>query len=300
MLAIIIVNYKNEEQTLLFINNELSKTILPNIIVVVNNEATYESNNVLVKGLKAELITDISEIRTSKRIFVVSHSENLGYARGNNLGVEFAIKHFNIDNLLFTNNDIRLIENETIERLSEKLNGLPTSIAAIGPAVIGLSGENQNPHIYVSLFKKWVLGLWYVPLLNKTQRIRFFNFDHENPNEGLCYTVMGSFFLVRKSDFLKCNMFDENTFLYSEEAIFAERLLTIGKSIFFYPKITVLHEHNLTIGKHYNANGIANLMFMSDEYFYSTYMNTSRLTIFFCKISMKLHFGIKRIMSKIN
>lgn len=154
MLAIIIVNYKNEEQTISYIHKELSKVSVPNLIIVVNNEATSASNANLVRELQAELITDISKYSRSKKIYVVSHPENLGYAKGNNLGVNFVIKHFDIEYFLFSNNDIRFIEDETVERLIAIFKELPSSVAAIGPAILGLNGEKQSPIIYLSFFYK--------------------------------------------------------------------------------------------------------------------------------------------------
>ena len=56
------------------------------------------------------------------------------------------------------------------------------------------------------------------------------------PQEGFCYWVQGSFFIMRTSDFMEIDMFDPNTFLYGEEPILAEKLKRIHKRMYFYPK----------------------------------------------------------------
>ena len=299
MLAIIIVNYKNEEQTISFIHKELSQVSLPNMVIVVNNEATTESDAVLVKELQAELITDISRYSTSKKIFIVSHPVNLGYAKGNNLGVEFAVKHFDIEYFVFSNNDIRFIEDETIERLVAKFKELPSSVAAIGPAILGLNGEKQSPIIYLSFFTKWVLGRWYTPFLSKKQRINFYKIDFENITEGRYYTLMGSFLLVKAKIFLACGMFDPNTFLFGEEAILAERLARVNKTMYYYPQVTILHEHSVTINKYNNHIKKIRMMFDSDIYYYKTYKSISTFNIVFCWMMVNFHYVLWNMKEKL-
>jgi GT2 family glycosyltransferase len=298
-LAIILVNYKSEEQTISYVLNELSKIAIPNIIVIVNNSATNESNIHLQNKLKAELIEDIFETPQTVGPFIIPHKQNLGYAKGNNLGAEFSIRHFNIEKFLFSNNDLRFIEDQTVERLYHKLNTLDSSIAAIGPSVIGLNGEKQSPIIYLTFFTKWFLGLWYTPFLSEKQRIRFYKCDRGNLPEGIYYTLMGSFLLIRAKPFIECGMFDPNTFLFAEEAILSERLSRIGNKMYYYPQINILHAHSVIINKYNSPFKRQKLIFDSDVYYYKTYKNVSKLTIWFCWITIKIHFHLKNLKGKI-
>ncbi len=296
MLAIIIVNYKNEVKTISFIKEELIKKInIANVIIVVNNAATQETNNKLAKELNGDIINDINKIPSiEKNIYIIPHGDNLGFAKGNNLGAKFSIKHFDIKWFLFSNNDIKLLQNNTVEILINKFNSLPNDIAVLGPSVIGVDNDKQSPIIYLGIIRKWILGLWYIPFLSNKQKIKLDKHDPDNPTDGICYTVMGSFLIIKSLDFIKIDMFDPNTFLFSEEAILAEKLKQINKKIYYDSSVTILHEHNKTIGKFYSSYKKAKLMLESDSYYYSKYRNVNYITILFCRISLELYFFTKR------
>src|SRR5690606_15998965 len=118
----IIVNYKSEFKTVSFVIEELSKCKTSNIIVIVNNQATDVSNSYLAKALNAKIIhsSDLDKFddeRKNYNCFVISSEENLGFAKANNLGVRFVSKYFNVNYILFSNNDIRILNNDVIEKL---------------------------------------------------------------------------------------------------------------------------------------------------------------------------------------
>lgn len=298
MLSIIIINYKNEKKTISFVQNELSKISLPHLIVIVNNEATTESDEILVKELHAVLITEISMTPISALIFVISQSENLGFAKGNNLGVEFVTKYFDTAHFLFTNNDIQFISEKAVESLINKLDGLDDDIALIGPRVIGLDGKNQSPEPYVSFWNQYIWMYWLTPFISKKKKKKIFKLDYsENAIEGCHYKITGSFFIIKAIDFLNCKMMDPNTFLYGEEVILSERLKEIGKKAYYFPEVTILHEYSQTISTYLDRKKRISLQFESECYYYSTYRKVSQISIFIGKFSVNYYLKLKRIKS---
>ncbi|MCC6288640.1 MAG: glycosyltransferase family 2 protein [Chitinophagaceae bacterium] len=301
LISIIIVNYKSEKKTISFIKTELSKIKLPNRIVVVNNSANAESDRTLAKQLDAQLISNISSnnVDETKNCFVISEKENLGFARGNNLGADFVHKNFRSKYLIFSNNDLRFITESTVEMLVEKLENLPEKFAGIGPAVIGLDNKHQSPIIYLSFFKKWFLGLWVTPFLNERQKLWIYKIDRSNFREGQYYSLMGSFFMLKSDDFFACDKFDPNTFLYGEEVILSERLMRVNKYFYYYPNCKILHEHSQTITNYFSSIAKTKMQFDNDVYYFRTYRNLSRINQYFCWISVKLHFYLKQGKNKI-
>ena len=72
MLSIIIINYKDEENTNHFVRNELCKIKTPHIVVIVNNSSSEESNIKLTNGLDAEIITRIDNlVNRNKYLYVI-------------------------------------------------------------------------------------------------------------------------------------------------------------------------------------------------------------------------------------
>lgn len=278
-LAIILINYKMENLTIKFVKEELSKITFPHLTIIVNNGATDESNRVLSSSLSARIITDIDNCSISNNdIYILSSIENLGFARGNNLGANFCRRHFNLKYILFTNNDIKIFSVDVVERLIEKLENMP-NVGIIGPSVIGLDGKKQSPYPYISFWDRMVWMYWSTLFYSKEQKNRKFHFDYpENAQEGFHYYVMGSFFILRIDDFFNCGMFDPNTFLYAEELILSERMAAIEKQVYYYPAVKVIHAHGSTTSKH--GYGKSNdWKFDSLMYYYKTYRHVGNASL---------------------
>lgn len=299
MLIIIIVNYKNENKTIEYIQSELVKISIPYKVVVVNNAATDETNAILKAGLQAPLITDInSQIDDACPYYIVAHADNLGFAKGNNLGADFARNHFSFEYILFSNNDIRFIDSNVVERLILKLDESPANVGGIGPAVLGLKGEHQSPIIYLSFFTKWFLGMWVTPYLSSRLREKIYKLDRDNYEEGIHYAIMGSFILLRSDDFFQCGCFDPHTFLYGEEVILAERLLRINKHFYYYPQVQILHDHGMTISQYYSKYNRAKMQFQNDVYYFKTYRGLQEINRLFCWWTLKFRFFLYSILKK--
>lgn len=296
MLTTIIVNYKSESKTIHFVLEELSKCKIPKIIVIVNNKATEISNACLASELRAKIVysSNLSKLDNKKKYscFIISSEENLGFARGNNLGVEFATKHFDVSYVLFSNNDIRLLSENIIEKLIEKYDN-DKNIGMIGPKIVGPHGELQNPYIF--------LPFWEEMFLRRLRRMfrlkphQKYNFVREEAKEGFYYRLMGSFFLMSHVDFLACGKMDDNTFLYGEELILTEKLKAINKGCYYLPSVQILHEHNETIGKFLDSSTASAHMSSSLYYYFSKYHNIKKFDIY-CAILLN---GILDRLSKI-
>lgn len=279
ILATIIVNYKSEHRTITYVKEELLlKCTVPQIIVIVNNGATEVSSKLLCDFLDASLVNNINDSICDSKIYVIHNTENSGFAKGNNLGVDFISEHFNIKYLLFSNNDIRFIDSDIVERLIEKLDSLP-DVGIIGPKIVGLDGNCQSPLSYFSIYNR-MLGLYWGRFIGyKVKRINL-----NKARSGYYYSVMGSFFLTNYDDFCKCGKMDGNTFLYAEEVILAERMKLIEKKIFYYPMVSILHEHGVTTSKNLKNIHGAIINMNSLLYYYKTYLNQSKSSILFVKI----------------
>jgi len=260
---------------------------------VINNAATNESNHFLSENLNAALVFDINLKPVESNCYVISHSENPGFAKGNNLGAEFSMKHFNISHFLISNNDIRFINNDVVERLIEKLGSL-THVGMIGSQIIGLDGKNQSPEPYFSFWNRYIWMYWLTPFLSSTKKIKIFKLDYsQKAQEGEHYKIMGSFFIINADDFIKCGMMDSNTFLYAEEMILSDRLNAIHKKTYYFPQVAVLHEHGQTINQHFNSAKSMRLQFNSECYYYHTYHGVSSFSIFLGKLSLNFYIKLK-------
>lgn len=281
MIGVVIVNYRSNELTARFVREELTKIHIPYVTVIVDNSGSEESS----RHLEAE--TGVQVIPCT----------NQGFAKGNNVGMAYLTKHYDIDYFLFTNNDIHFRSPDVVEALVAKLEADP-SIGIIGPEIIGLDGKRQSPEPYISLWDKYVWVYLSTPFLTREKKAERFHFNYSSQaEEGPHYKLMGSFLLCRRSDIEAVGGFDPNTFLYAEETILSERMKRIGKSLYFYPGVTVVHQHGATISSVLSNKEMAREQFRSDAYYYHAYKGVSRLSI---RISKCLYGVILSFHSLLN
>lgn len=263
MIGVVVINYHSEEKTIEFVRTELAKIRSDYAVVIVDNGSTELSRDRLLEAFKG----------ADQYVFVAPSDENLGFARGNNLGAEVARNQFSPDVLLFANNDIRLVDLDTVDRMAAKLKSLDEA-GALGPKVVGLDGRLQSPDPFISFWDRHVALYWrnLLPFKSKPFWVEY----SQTAEEGYHYRVSGSFFMVKAEDYFACGEMDPNTFLYSEEMILSERLRKIGKGVYYYPEVSVVHEHGATTRKYYDKVRIRELKYQSEKYYYKTYIGTPK------------------------
>lgn len=236
MVGIIIVIYKSYEQILSYIRNEVSRIRIPHKTVIVDVGAPLEGTRRIADALGIPVSEYAGDANGD--MFILCSKENLGYARGNNLGAEYLLKHFpEIDKLLFSNDDIEYISPDVVEVLSKKMDQMP-DVGCIGPKVVDFNGNLQGPG--------------YTPpdiryTIRRNMGESFFGAKHywldatrERKSEYV-NIVSGCFHLCRASDFVKIGMFDPETFLYWEEELLSERLKQIGQRVYFESSVSIRH-----------------------------------------------------------
>jgi len=291
MLGIVLVNYKTIDRTVNYVSNELSKISIPWKLVIVNNCCTDESNQALAEGCGGCLLIGAEAIEPKAKVYILGHKDNLGYAKGNNLGAEFLTRYFDINYFLFTNNDLKLVDENVVEKLIEKAEQ-DYAIGAIGPKIVGLNGLDQSPGRYLSIWRKNILRRLCYPLLAIKRDASFFNEIIQNATEGYYYRLMGSFILVRASAFQSAGGFDPNTFLYGEEQILSERLKKQNYKTYYYNAVSVIHEHSKIISNYRSLKSMMVLDHKSNVYYYRRYMKSNIFEISLSYLSMWLFINL--------
>ena len=293
-ISTIIVGYKNDDLTVHYINDELSKLDVENIVVVVNNSSTKESCNFLKAQVGACVVShDFVGYEEGYKVYVIDEKENLGFARANNLGVDFIRSFFPyIEYLLFSNNDVKIMDANVVHVLVEKINSID-GIGIITPNILGIDGKRQTPMPRGSLWQS-TINPW-INLLGKIFKIRRKKARYcDFANEGFHHTFSECFFLCRLKDFVSCGMMDPNTFLYSEGSILTDRMARIGLHYYFVPSVTVIHCNGTTTRK-YISKDIAMMMTRSAAYYFKEYRHVSNFAIFLFMLSNKILYFLWRV-----
>lgn len=294
MLGIVIVNYKSFHDTVSYIKKQIIKINIPHKIVVINVACDDYTNIALTKSLEAYFVDDIeSKIDKSANIFILSDKNNLGYAKGNNLGAKFLLNHYSsINYLLFSNNDIEIIDCNVVNYLIEKAES-NSRIGAIGPKIIGLNGVSQGPWGKISIWRGMIIPNILSPFYAVFPSLRnFINKKIPSNVSGVVYWVSGCFVLVKSADFRSVGGFDPFTFLYAEEKILAERLLSYDKVMYYLSETEIIHAHGTTIKNNIDLRTVENISFNSNIYYYRKYQNVSNISIAIAFAVHKLFINI--------
>jgi GT2 family glycosyltransferase len=221
-IAYLILNYCSFEDTLQLVSSIRAFDSI-NPIVVVDNCSLDNSRDILINN-KKNLNFD----------FIISE-RNLGYAQGNNLGLEYLDNKFKIDFVFVCNPDIT-INKQHVSRLLFLLENDDNASLA------GLQMFDKYKTSHISAWK--LPSLWDDIVISSTLLRRIFG----NPLiyselEKLQYVsvIQGAFFIARFKDFKKIGFFDSSTFLYCEERIIASKFKSLGRKIIFDPNHSFIH-----------------------------------------------------------
>lgn len=279
MLGVIIVAYKNPERTADYINTQLKHLNNEHVTVVVNNASTMDECKVLADSCNG-IACKPDDMLGRHNVYIVHSEDNLGFARGNNLGVRFLSRNYPCEHILFSNDDIIISEGTDLQPMINLLER-DKSIGAIGPDIIGLDGRHQSPHRKVITPYRQIGWILFSKLRKK--RTAMSDGQDTVPTEGRCYWVSGAFFLMRYGHFSAVNGFDPDTFLYSEEPILAERLKRLGKAMYFYPQVQVTHMEGGSTHKALSNSAMHKTLVQSNCLYYKKYLKCPSAIIYIYK-----------------
>lgn len=276
-IGIVVVSYHNEAMTFKYVTEQLSRLTTQYTLVVVNNDSTREKSQKMAKDCNLIFVDSNFEQVQPGQGYLLWTKENLGYAKGNNLGVNFLNGIGKYTHFLFSNDDIEIKQSNILNILVEKMSK-DKNIGAIGPRVVGLDGHDQSPHdFYVSPYR--MIGWKMLPFLRRKNKHNDQS-DLLKPVSRFTYWVQGSFMLVNAAVFNEVGMFDENTFLYYEEPILAEKMLQIGKRMYFDSDVEIVHYE----GGSTKRNPKKEIIEMESRIYYmSIYKHVNKIVLFLLK-----------------
>lgn len=249
--GIVILNYNDSENTMLMLE-EIKKYKILDSIIIVDNKSTDDS------------VTKLKPLE-NKKIKLVEAKENKGYASGNNVGIKYLIENFDVDNIIISNPDI-LVREKDIETLVRDLE--KKEVAVIAPII-------KEP---TNISRGWKLPTFISEILSNIPYFHFLenkvlSYPEENYQKNLTEVdvVKGCFFIIKKEIFEKINFFDENTFLYYEEAIIGKKLKDLGYKTYVDNRVTIIHALSQSVDKSVKRMNKFKILKRS-QYYYDKYI----------------------------
>ncbi len=233
----VILNYNDAETTVRLAKQICGYQALDRI-VIVDNHSTDDSWETL-------------RLLDGGKIDVLRADHNGGYGAGNNIGVRYAVAVNHADHVLIANPDVQFSEN-CVKALSAMLERKPELAVVSARMEDAAYGDEKNG---------WRLhGFWgelfsMGPVCRRLFRKFLVYPDQYFEAKKAVYVdaVHGSMLMVDGRKFLEVKGYDEEIFLYQEEAVLACRMKARGYRTALVLNHRYRHEHSASISKSYKG-----------------------------------------------
>jgi GT2 family glycosyltransferase len=248
-------------------------------------------------GIDAEIIvvdnnSDDDSCKMMKKQFpsirLVENKENVGFPKGNNIGVAQAQGEYicilNPDTVVGEDTFSKVLAFAKAEQklgivgvklidgsgnfLTESKRGIPTPFVAF----------TKMAGLYKIFPKSKLFGQYYAQHLSEDEK-------------GEVAILVGAFMFLERTLYMELNGFDENCFMYSDDIDLSYRSLLLGRTNFYYPETKVIHFKGESTVK----DGIYMQRFQEAmNFFYKKHFKVSLLFSFFMQIGIVLFSFLKK------
>lgn len=196
-------------------------------------------------------------------IYLIKNSQNLGFAKGFNVGINFANNHLNPTFILCINNDTVITQKDFFNKVAEKY--LEYHYWVAGPMIYTRDGMYiSNPfrtridtldkiYFIEKALKKERFAVKYHFVWLRTIWRKIKNIRKKKTPVNHCELCMydqidvplhGSCLIFSKDFFSKLKGFNEGTFLYNEENILFEEVMNNHGKTLYTPELRIFHKED--------------------------------------------------------
>lgn len=271
--VVVLLNYNDYENTSNYVEF-MSKYNSIDKILIVDNNSTNENE---VKKL---------EKLNSDKVETIVSDKNGGYAYGNNFGLRYLDLNYKdeFDYIIISNPDV-FVEENNIKKTLEFLEKNDKAIIA-APRMHFKTGAARR-----SAWKRRSFFIDVACSTRITELLLFYllkkgEYSKDELKESILevFAIAGSFFIAKHEMFKKIGYFDENTFLFFEEDILAEKVKRAGYKIYSLNSEKFIHYESKSIGKAMNVFKKQDILFDSRIYYHKTYENIGKFKVFILNI----------------
>lgn len=269
-LVMIIINYNDFPSTKRLLENVKEYKSLAKVLVVDNHSSddSYQQ----LQHLK------------NNRIEIYQTKENKGFAYALNEGAKYIKKTYPACDIIFSNADIIIYSDQNVKELQQLLNKHHFGILA--PVVYEQQQLNRGWHLLTP--KQEILT--NLPVIGKKFLQKYKTYQEEAYNQEITIVdvVSGCFFLMSSEVLEEAGYFDENTFLYYEENIMAQKLKDLGKQEAIANNITIIHDHSVSIDRSIRSIEKFKILKQSQYYYEKTYNQATKKQLRYLKLTANL------------
>jgi GT2 family glycosyltransferase len=243
-IAFICVNFNNSKVTLDYILNIIEIKQNHDVKIIIVDNASHVNDvkdlSIYIDGLK------------SREIILLKSEANLGYFKGLNLGIKWALENGFDQFQVVGNNDLEFSPDflDNLESIVVKKDEL-----VLAPDVITIEGIHENPHViykmsflrklkYEIYFSSYYLAKLINQFYSTERKPKPFDAEKKHIHMGI-----GALYVLTPNFFLHFHKLWDDVFLYGEEAILAGQISSVDGKILYEPLLKCNHNESASTSK---------------------------------------------------
>lgn len=199
--------------------------------------------------------------------YVILNNENVGFAKGNNIGYLYAKNQLQADYIIIMNNDVIIEQKDFVQKILDIYKNEKYHV--LGPDICNLIGEHQNPHrqknfdkedlkriirnrtiiiLYLRVKALW-RGFENVQIIENWDKKRVLSEKKQlNTVEKQNDVVLHGSCIIFSKDYIEKeeNAFYPETFMWMEEEILTYLCHKKGYVITYNPSVKVIHKEGIS------------------------------------------------------
>lgn len=246
--TIIILNWNRPNDTIECLRSLYNISYDLYNIIIVDNGSTDDSVIKIKDYLKHEGLaykyykkdSEVNSIFLNKELIILQNNKNYGFAIGNNIGMEFALKYLNPDYILLLNNDT-VVKSDFLNILINSMYYHNVGIA--GPKIFYHDFKGKKNIIWSSggIINMW-LGKRFTYGYRQADCEKYNNFKYVD-------FVSGAALLIKKNVINKIGFLDMDYITYTEDIDYCYRAKRAGYKILYVPYSHVWHKVSASSGQ---------------------------------------------------
>lgn len=206
--AVCVLNYLNYKETMDCVDSILQQKGCTYQIIVVDNGSDNDSYSSLKEKYSG-----------NRQVTVLRANRNYGFAKGHNIGIHYARKHFGADYVLLLNSDIILAEENYIAKM---INADEDNVGVLGSRIVMRDGreyrfEKQYTAFPATLYRYMQLFFYCkgaYKIADYFERSAKKRYVSEDVLHGSAFMLTPDFFRYYTGLYDKTFLYEEETLLY--------------------------------------------------------------------------------------
>jgi GT2 family glycosyltransferase len=238
-------------------------------IIIVDNASPNDTGNKL-ESLYSE----------SDKITVILNEENLGFARGNNVGFLYAKKKLEPEFIILINNDTAMIQRSFCSNIETCYR--ETDFAVMGPMILSADGKYVSNPINenfidkdevvnrINFVRRRIFALkWHLDkLLQMRNMLQRANYEKDASQYFIrkqSVRLHGSCLIFSRNYIDKFDGLDERTFMYEEERFLQKRLQDNHLVSVYDPETLIYHKEGSSTEKSHKSDRKKQLFYLTND-----------------------------------